>query len=186
MKQFNLTKFLEVYSRLSKREKLIFYVTAAILILVGTDRLILGPIFSSIRSLDREAIELESNIKKSIRLLSQKERMMKEAERYSTYAAQSKSPEEGPLVLLKHIQELANQASVNLLYVKPGGTLNEVAQNVYQVNFECEGQMEQVINFFYAIENSKTLLRIEKYSLQPASKGSSIIKCAATVSMVRL
>ena len=182
MKLIDATKLVEIYQRLSQREKIIFYFSAALVLIVAADQLVLSPILRSVRSLDQKVQDTEDNIKRSIRLLGQKERMMKEAEHYATYAAAPKSAEDETLVLLKQVQALASETSVNLLYSKPaGGEAKE--RNIYRVNLECEGQMEQLINFFYAIENSKLLLRIEKYSLQPAAKGSSVVKCAAVVSM---
>ena len=185
MKLIDATKLAALYKRLSQREKLILYVSTAIVMIMFVDRLVVGPIYKSIHSLDQQIHDMETNIKESIHLLGQKDQMMKEAEYYATYSAPSKSEEEETLILLKQIQELANQASVNLLYSKPGGAAAETKErNVYRVSLECEGQMDQLINFFYAIENSKLLLRVEKYSLQPTAKGSSVIKCAATVSMI--
>ena len=171
-----------MFSKLSKREKTIFYATATVISLMVLDQAIIRPILNTLGSLDQQIVDLETNIKKSVRLLGQKERMLKESEYFATFAGQSKSPEEGALALLKNIQEVANDTSVNLLYVKPaGGAAADGA--IYKVNLEAEGQMDQLINFFYQIENSKLLFRIEKYTVQPAAKGSSVIKCVATVSM---
>ena len=117
-----------------------------------------------------------------MRLLSQKERMLEEIERYKAYSVEVKSPEEETGALLKHIEELANQSSVNLLYAKPAGSKPDEAVKKFIVTLECEGQMAQMINFFYQIENSTLLLKIDKFTLQPASNGSSVVKCAATIS----
>ena len=138
-----------------------------------------------IHSLDKRIQDTQTNIQRSIRLLGQKDQILKEAEHYAPYTESSKSEEEETLALLKHVQELANQASVNLLYSKPAGGGNDINErNVYRVNLECEGQMDQLISFFYAVENSKLLLRVEKYSLQATTKGSSVIKCSAVISMI--
>ena len=186
MQLIDKEKLVKLYQGLSQREKVILYVSVAVVLVVFADQLILGPIVRSLHSLDQKIYDTEANIKGSIRLLGQKEKMKKEAEHYASYAKSSKSSEEEILVLLKLIQELASQASVNLLYSKPGGGGESKQRNVYRVSLECEGQMEQLINFFYAIENSKLLLQIEKYSLQPTAKGSSVVKCAAVVSMASI
>jgi len=183
MQLIDKAKLVKFYQHLSQREKIILYLSITVVMIVVADQLVLSPIIKSVQSLDQKIYDTESNIKASIRLLGQKEKMMKEAEHYASYAPSSKkSGEDEVLVLLKLVQELASQASVNLLYSKPGGG-EAKERNVYRVSLECEGQMDQLINFFYAIENSKLLLRIEKYSLQPTAKGSSVIKCAAIVSM---
>ena len=179
----DMAKLAGFFQHLSQREKIILYLSITVVILVAADQLVLSPILKSFRSLNQQIHDTETHIKRSIRLLSQKGKMMKEAESYATYAVSSKSSEGGVLVLLKKVQELASEASVNLLYSKPGaGETKE--RNIYRVSLECEGQMDQLISFFYSIENTKLLLRIEKYTLQPTAKGSSVVKCAATISMV--
>ncbi len=183
MQLVDMAKLAGFFQRLSPREKIILYVSVMAVILMAADRLVLNPIYKSFQSLDQQVHDTEVNIKRSVQLLGQKEKMIKEAEYYATYAAPSKSLEGGVLALLKKVQELASQSSVNLLYSKPG-TGETKERNVYRVSLECEGQMDQLINFFYAIENAKLLLRIEKYVLQPTAKGSSIVKCTATISMV--
>ncbi|MFA6600053.1 MAG: hypothetical protein WC352_05690 [Candidatus Omnitrophota bacterium] len=184
MKLIDFNKLAEHYQRMSKREKLILIVTATFVAIFLLDQVIIGPVYRTLRSVDRKIIDLEANIKQSIRLLGQKEQMMKEAEYYADFAHSAKSSEEGTLVLLKHIQEIASQVSVNLLYVKPaGGGPENKESNIYRVNLECEGQMDQIVNFFYAIENSKMLMQLEKFSLQPVAKGSSVIRCSATVAL---
>jgi cell division protein FtsL len=182
MPLIDAAKLAGFFQRLSRREKIILYLSITVVLAVVVDQLVVRPIHQSVQSVDQKIHDMEAHIKRSIQLLSQKEQMMKEAEHYATYAVSSKSAEDEILVLLKQVQELASQASVNLLYSKPGGGETK-ERNVHRVSLECEGQMDQVINFFFAIENSKLLLRIEKYSLQPTAKGSSVVKCAATVSM---
>ena len=187
MKFIDAGKMIEFYQRLSKREKLILYVSAAIVLLLTLDQLIVGPIFRTMRKLDQQTQAMEDNIKQSIRLLGQKEQMMKESAHYAAYAVSSKSAEDEILALLKLIQDLASQTSVNLLYSKPGGAGGEAKEpSTYRISLECEGQMDQLIAFFYAIETSKMLLRVEKYTLQPTAKGSSVIKCAATISKTEI
>lgn len=185
MQLIDMTKLIGLFQRLSEREKIILYLSVAAVILVAGDQLVFSPIHRNFRSLDQKIHDTETNIKKSIRLLDQKARMMKEAEHYAAYSVPPKSGEDGVLILLKNVQQIASQASVNLLYSKPAGGESK-ERNVYRITLECEGQIDQLINFFYAIENSKFLFRIEKYALQATAKGSSVIKCAATVSMARL
>jgi hypothetical protein len=183
MPLIDMVKLAGFFQRFSQREKIILYLSIAAVTVMAIDQLVLSPIHKNFQSLDQKIQDTEADIKRSIRLLSQKEKMMKEAEHYAAYTVSSKSSESGVLVLLKKIQELASQASVNLLFSKPsGGEAKE--PNVSRVSLECEGQMEQMVSFFYAIENAKLLLRIEKYALQPTAKGSSVVKCTATISMV--
>jgi hypothetical protein len=182
MQLMDMKKLVGFFKNLSQREKIILYLSIVAVAGVAADQLVLSPIRKNFQLLDLRTHDVEANIKRSIHLLGQKEKMMKEAEHYAAYTSLPQSSEDGVLVLLKKVQELASQASVNLLYSKPG-TADTKERNVYRVSLECEGQMDQLIGFFYAIENTKLFCRIEKYSLQPTAKGSSVVKCSATISM---
>ena len=119
IKFFDFGKIAAFVNRLNKREKIVFAVTAAVVGILVLDQLVLRPIFHTFYSLSQEKSGLEASIKKSVRLLAQKDRMMKEVKHYTEYVATAKSSEEDIVALLKHIQGLASESSVNLLYVKP-------------------------------------------------------------------
>lgn len=170
------------FSRLSKREKVVFYATSFVVGILLADRLILQPIVHTLHSSHRELEDLESSIKKSMKLLSQKDRILKEVKEYASYSVQAKSAEEEMVGLLKFIEDLANESNVNLVYAKPAGEKEEGKIKKFLVNMECETQMQGLMNFFYKVEDSKQLLRIEKYTIQPSSPGSSVVKSAITIS----
>lgn len=181
-KWIDVSKWIAFFNRLSKRERLIAIVTTAVVLILVTDQLVVRQILRSVNSLDQQAKDLENNIQRSIRMLSQKEHMIAEIEKYKVYSVETKSTEEETVALLKHIEELANQSSVNLLYAKPAGSKSDEAVKKFVMTLECEGQMAQMIRFFYEIENSALLLKIDKFTLQPTASGSSVVKCGATVS----
>ena len=125
---------------------------------------------------------LKEDIKKSVKLLSQKERLLQEQKEYEAFSTGTRSSEEQAVALLQHIEELADRANVNLLYVKPASGKGEEVEKKSLATLECEGRMEQIIRFIYEIENSNQLLKIEKYALRPTAQGSAVIKLAATIS----
>lgn len=169
-------------SRLSKREKIILAVTLVVVGIFFSDRLVLHPLVGIFRSTDQEFQDLEVNIKKSVRLLSQKNHLQEEVKKYASYSVQAKSAEEEAVALLKAIEGLAGEAGVNLVYVKPAAAKTEERLKKYYANLEFEAQMEQLIKFFYQVESSTQLLKIEKFSVQPSAEGSSVVRCVVTVS----
>ena len=178
----NLKPALGFWNRLSKREKTILLVTGLVIGALVSDQIVIRPVFGTFRSLKQELSDLRANIKKSVRLLSQKESIEKEVKEYTSYRGEAKSPEEEAVALLKFVEDLANTAGVNLLYAKPGGSKTEERVKKYYVNLECEAQMSQLVAFFFQVENSDRLLKIEKFSIQLTTEGSSITKSAVTIS----
>lgn len=178
---------IKMITRLSKREKAIFYAAATIVTLLLLDRLIVYPVYSKIASLNNEIRSRESGIVRDLHIISQKDRIANEAKQYASYISSSQSEEEEMTSFLKEIENLANKSSLYIVDMKPAGFKEEKdSARKYLVNVSCEGQMEQIMDFMYNIENSSLLLGIEKYQVGQKSKESSIAQSTMTISKIVL
>lgn len=171
-------------AHLSKREKIVFYAAVSFVSLTLLDRLIISPIHSKIKSLNKEIQETGSNIRKNLHILSQKDRISSEIAQYASFLNSAKSEEEEATSLLKEIESLANKAEVYLIDMKPMGLKDRDSYKKYLVNLNCESQMEQLSDFMYKIENSDELLTVEKYQITPKSKESSIVRCSISIAKI--
>ncbi len=178
-----IKKFVDFYTRLSKREKWIFGVTSLILGVLLTDRLVFGPVRYQMKLMDIKVRDEEAAIKQSLHMLLRKDQIISEVKQYAAYSIEAGKPEEEMTSFLKEIENIAGKSSVSLLYVKPGNTKEDRGIKKYSANLECEGQMKEITSFFYNLENSSHLFEIEKYDLQPKGKESSLARCTVAVSM---
>jgi Tfp pilus assembly protein PilO len=174
----NLRAFL---GHLSKREKLVLYGAVAFVALAFFDRMILGTFSAKIQSLDKEISEKESQIKKSLRILSQRQRIEIQRANLSSYLGREKDENEEFTLFLKEVENLANKAGIYLIDMKPAGSKDMGDYKKYSVNLNCEGQMETISKFMHQVENYGKLLSIEKYQLAPKSAESSIAKCSMVI-----
>jgi Tfp pilus assembly protein PilO len=146
------------------------------------DRMVITPVYSKINTLDSEIKEKEKGMVNDMRLLSQKERIAKENTKYAKFLTNLKSDEEGMIDFLKEIEIWANKSSLYIVDMKPAGVREEKDQTKkYVVNLSCEGQMEQLMDFMYNVENSSGLLAIEKYQISPKSRETSVAQCSMTI-----
>lgn len=173
-------------SRLSKREKLVLYCAVFFISLTFLDRLIISPIITKIQVLNKQIQDKEAAVRTSMRILAQKDKIASESTRYSPYISSLKSEEEEVTAILKEIESLANKSSVYLIDLKPSGIKDMGSSKKYLIALNCEAQMEQLIDFFYNIENSDKLFSIDKYQIIPASKESSVARATLTISMIFL
>jgi type IV pilus assembly protein PilO len=183
---FNLQKFTAFASRLSKREKLIVYFAIFFASLTVLDRFIINPISHKIKSLDNEIKEKELSIQSNSRILAQKDRILAEANKYSSFLSGNLSEEEEITSLLKEIEAFASKSSVYLVDIKPASIKNIGSLKKYFINLNCEAQVEQLAEFMYNIESSNKLLTIERYEISPRSKDSSIAKCSMVISKIAM
>jgi len=174
----------KIFTRLSKRERFVLYIAGFLITLTFLDRLIIEPIFSKMYELDQEIRQRESVIRRNALILAQKDRILSELTKYNSFSGTSKSEEEEVTSFLKEIETLANKSSVYLVDMKPAGLKDMGSSKKYTINLNCEAQMEQLTDFMYNIENSNSLLTIEKYQISPKSKESSVAKCSLSISKV--
>ena len=174
------------FSHLSKRERFVLYGAIFFISLALLDHLTLGPILSKIKSLNEEIRNQEIMIKKSLHILAQRDRIIKEVDIYSSYVTGAQSQEEETVFLLQKLEEIANESSVYVIDIKSAGLTEEGILKKYLVKINCEAQIEQLSRFFYDIESSNKLLKIEKYDIKPKTEGSSIVRCAMTISKALL
>jgi Tfp pilus assembly protein PilO len=168
--------------RLIQRERLILIGTSLAVLVLFVDRMILGPVYSKVASLERQIRDEETAVKKSLLVLIDKERIIREGKEFMSFSVEAKNPEEEMTALLKEIQNIADKSSVALSYVKPGQVKSEKGIKKYTANLECESQMEQIASFFHTVESSNRLLKVEKFEIQPKNRESSIARCTMTIS----
>ncbi len=184
MKLLNL-KFIHTFlSRLSKREKIVFYCTVITVILTIADRLLLSPVFQNLEMLDSQIREKEADIKRMSFILARKDMIVAESAKYVNYLSKAKNVEEEPTVILKEIETIVDNSSMYLIDLKPIGYRDVGQIKKYMVSIACEGQMENVFTFMYNIESSPQLLRIERCEMIPKSKESSIASCNLMISKI--
>ena len=170
------------FSRLSPQEKRIFYATVILVVVALFDRLFLGPATARLRSLDDEIKDEESVIKSNLRFLSFKEKILKENAAFKPYfLTKAKTEEEIIATFLKKVEILASEAKVNLIRVNPSDSRQKKGFMEYYANLDCEGALEDVVKFMYAVDTSLDLLKIVKLSMNPKRAGSEEINATMTI-----
>jgi Tfp pilus assembly protein PilO len=105
---------------------------------------------------------------------------------YRAFSVQETTPEEDTSALLREVETLASKSSVYLADMKPQDPKQEQEFKKYQVNVNGEAAFEKLIEFLYNIENSKKVLKIEKFTLSLKSRQDSTLKFSLTISKVVL
>ena len=178
-----LQKLGHFITRLSKRERGVFYGAVFVVLLLLLDRSIIYPVYSKIKSLNTQIKDAKIVIAKDMRILAQKERIEAEAKKYASFSSKEEAEEEAMTTFLKEIEALANKSSLYVVDMKPQGVKEEKDKSIrYMISLSCEGQMEQIMNFMYSIENSNSLLTVERYQVSPKTRESSIAQSSMTIS----
>lgn len=173
-------------SRLSKKEKMLFYCAICLVFLVILDRLVISPIVSKMRLLDKEIIDKQAGLKKDLRVLASGQRTVNLKNKYASFLVTPKSEDEEMIAFLKDTEKLAQKNSISLIDLKPAGVSKEGDSQKFLVNLNCESSMEALVNFIYSIENSDKLMSVDKYQISPKSKEASTVQSSIVISKIVL
>lgn len=178
-----IDKLTSFYTKLSKREKVIFYVALFAAIATASDQLLIKNIAKEFSVLDIKIKDKELLIKQSLYVLEKKERILSEGKEYQAYSVGSKEPDQEKNDMIQEIQAMGKKTDVNISYTKPSSKEESVGQGKkYFATLECEAEMAGLASFFHSIESSSKLLKVEKFDIEPKSKESSIARCSMTIS----
>lgn len=171
-------------SKLSKREKVIFFVTLFLVFSLIVSRMILNPALSRIETLNKEINEQKERIRESLLMLSRKDGIITEHNEYLPYFEKADTKNEEPISFLKRIESLAKNSSVELLDIKPTLTQERDLIKEYVVGLNCEAPMEKIFNFLYSVESSDQLLSVERINITPKGDETDLVRCSMNVSKV--
>ena len=178
----NIKSLVSFLTKLSKRERIIFYATVAVIGLVFLDRFILTPILVKIAELSDTIQIKENEIQQSFLIMSQEGRVKKEEKLYHSYLSEITSEEKDITSFLREVEGVAKESAVYLVDVKPSNKLEDKTSKQYFVRLNFEAQMEQVMNFFYHISTFEELIKIQDFQIKPKTEGSTIISCTMSLS----
>jgi hypothetical protein len=178
--------FYATFSKMSKREKTVLYASAVFVFVAFLDRAIVGPIYNRTLALDKAIVDKQAAISRDLKILSQINSIENRKAEYRAYSVAETTPEQDTSSLLKEVDALALKSSLNVADIKPQDPKKEKEFKKYQVNVICEAPFDKLIEFMYNIENSRKVLKIEKFALSLKSKQDTALKCTLTISKVVL
>ncbi|MCX6765102.1 MAG: hypothetical protein NT148_01005 [Candidatus Nealsonbacteria bacterium] len=110
---------MEFLSRLSKKEKRLFYITVIIVACVFFDRVVFRPVMSKLESFNGKISLEEKKLEKSMLILQEEDVINSEYKKIAQNIKQGQSDEETIAVLLSSLEKMANSVSVFILDIKP-------------------------------------------------------------------
>ena len=169
-------------AKLSKREKLVLFGSVLVVACALVDRVIVASLSRRIEQLDAQVTAREAEIRKNLKIVSQKKRITAQHDIYKPYLGQMSTENEEFTVFLKEVDTLARDSGIYVVDMKPTGTKEAGEARKYLVNLNIEAEMPALVSFMYSVEDSKKLMTVEKYQISPKSRDSQTAKCSMLVS----
>lgn len=158
----------------SSRERLIFIVTASVIVFFAFFCFFFLPVFEKNSALDREIRLMLSKYKEYQRLILQKDLIRLQAESFPSLFKKTSKGVEVQESALFELQNLAKNADLKLVDIRPQSVKASSASNESIVDLKTEGSSVAVLKFFYDIETSSSLFEIKSFLLKSKLNSPSI------------
>ncbi|MFH0888781.1 MAG: hypothetical protein V1871_06185 [Planctomycetota bacterium] len=163
-------------SKLSRRERLFLYISAIIVLLFMVDKFIFEMMLQKINSIESTVDSTRTGLNEDRRLLSYKDKIIKETEIYSKYLEKEESPE---VKLQELMNTLAIQSELTINEIKP---VSSKDANKYLIELKAEGKMKNLVAFLYNLSLVQSLLKVEKMDLGPKTPKSETLNIYLIIS----
>jgi Tfp pilus assembly protein PilO len=175
---------MKLLNKFSKREKTIAYVVVIAISLLVSVRLIVSPIKTKLKEIDKEIETTRKQLERDWGRLEQKEVLTQRYQKYIQYAKVIGSDEEVMAKILSEIEGLASEAAINLIDVKPSPAKKIDFYNQYTIEVKAEGDMTSIVTFLYKLNVSTQLLRAEKVRFTSKERNSPLVKANLIITKV--
>jgi hypothetical protein len=155
---------------LSRREKIILFFTAGLIIFGILLNFLILPVLNKYDIMNKEIRITRAKLVKYLRLLSQKEIIRKKAAQLAINPDLSGRQNDTPVIILTELENLAKEANIRIVDVRPAIS----KQKSTVVDIKTEGDMEGYLKFIYNLQNSLSLLVINKFRLSARPNSRSI------------
>ena len=154
---------------LSKREKYISVIVAGIIVLAIAYSFLIEPLFKKWHSFNNEIIKNEIALKKGLRLLENRNDIIRE---YNSYASSTRTLSR----ILSYIEKHALSAGVKTANIKPRPVVDKGYYKEYIIELQIEGSFSSINTFASELIKPPLLITIKKFDLRTPTGTPSTLK----------
>jgi len=167
---------MKLISQLSKRERILFYVTVGIIISAGLINFVISPINRKWRRLNSQLSSLNAKFLRYTKILSLEKDIEAKYKAYADYLKVKGSNEEALALVLQDIERLARNSGVLLTNIIPSGVEKKDFYNKFEVRMDIEADISSLVKFLYELQKSKHLFRIVRLNITTKSGSEDTLR----------
>ncbi len=146
--------------------------------------MVLKPLVDKVQQIQKKLKITEIEVKEALQVQARKDKILEEYNSYQGYLKQEDySDQEIVGNFLKELEKIAQKSNISVISLSPSEPTEKESYKVYNADLRAEGDIEEVLNFFSAIQESKLLIKIEKFSVSPKDEKAAELKLDAKISM---
>jgi len=152
---------------LTKRERFIAYLITAAVCFAIAYNIVIKPLIEKNRRLNKKIGASEIKLKKYRRLLRAKDYLREDYGKYLLSDNSATDIEDTFLGALSELEKLAKTCNIQILDIRPDQKRKvKGAFSESKIELKTEGRLEDYLKFIYNMENTPSLLKINKLQLK--------------------
>ncbi len=157
----------------SRQQRLLAFGGLLLWAVVLLDRLVLKPWGEHALLVRKEIARLEETMRRDQRLVNRKAQIFGDMEAYRGELSGEGAEAKDMASLIREIEGLGRESGISLGAVKP---LESTAASAPTVDVAYQGSLQQWIHFLYLLEQSKSLLHVERATIGRQAEGSGMLQ----------
>lgn len=178
-----MNKILDKISFNFKAKEWLMVIGITSLSLIMIDRIFFSVVRSKIKSVQVKIKAEESRLSGVLPMEVQKDAILREYINVKPYCLTDQSTQETMTRFLKEVERITQEVRVNVTSLLPKQDfVQDRNYKKYQLELQFEGDIGQVYTFFSRIQESKFLLKIERFALSTKGEGTQLLRLDTTIS----
>jgi hypothetical protein len=176
----------KLFSRLSKRERIIVYLLLAVISFLLFDRMVLAPIGKRMNTLNSEITSQKKKLTRFIHIVRQEESIIDEYNEYTKQLNQARSDEGETTAFQKSVEGLTKKTNLSVIKMQPSEVEKAGLYKKYAIKVDAEATAVQLTDFLYQLERDSQLMRVSEFSLSPGRGSLSVLKIYMLITKITL
>lgn len=175
-----------ILKNLSSREKIILAICILLILVYLGFIFVFTPIKTRIANLNDEISSKELKLKKSYKILNQKNAVEEVYKNYADYMKQNEADEQEMSGLLSEVESVAAQVDIHISDMKPMRVRAIDFYKKFSVELEAEGLLENLTKAIHTLQNPPHFLKVERLRLERRSMRTNKLQCFMLISRIRI
>lgn len=163
-----------ILAHLSKRERNILYFCLSLTLVFLTYNFIFEPAQKKIDDLNQKVEVKKVKLEKNLSVLSRKEMIERRYAKYSKSLQARGTDEEELAAFLSEIENLAQKNGLHISDMKPRPAKTVDFYKKFTVDLQADGDIKQITQFIYQLQNDPKLLRVDRLRLETKSQSQNL------------
>ena len=174
-----------ILRNLSKRETIILSICILLVLGYLGFNFIFEPLKAKINNLNTDISIKELKLKKSYKILNQKETVEPVYKKYADYLKQKDADEQEMSALLSEIEAITGKIDIRISDMKPLRVKAIDFYKKFSVELEAEGLLDNLTKFIHTLQSQPHFLKVERLRLERRSMRTDKLQCFMLISRMR-